>query len=69
MVCRYKLAAIKLVTPTKEHLEKHCNLFSHYPWGQILTATDEDLSSKPFFPGLIKCTNQSPPIAYKANSR
>ncbi|KAK0356744.1 nucleoside diphosphate kinase Ndk1 [Friedmanniomyces endolithicus] len=36
----YKLAAIKLVTPTKEHLEKHY----------------EDLSDKPFFKGLITCT-------------
>ena len=35
----YKLAAIKLVTPTKEHLEKHY----------------EDLSDKPFFKGLITC--------------
>merc|ERR1711977_727884 len=33
----YKLAAIKLVTPSKEHLEKHY----------------EDLKGKPFFPGLI----------------
>ncbi|KAK2807124.1 nucleoside diphosphate kinase [Onygenales sp. PD_10] len=33
----YKLAAIKLVTPSKEHLEKHY----------------EDLSSKPFFKGLV----------------
>ncbi|KKZ68838.1 nucleoside diphosphate kinase [[Emmonsia] crescens] len=33
----YKLAAIKLVTPSKEHLEKHY----------------EDLSSKPFFNGLV----------------
>ena len=36
----FKLAAIKLVTPSKEHLEKHY----------------ADLSSKPFFPGLIACT-------------
>ncbi|PUU80112.1 nucleoside diphosphate kinase [Tuber borchii] len=33
----YKLAAIKLVTPGREHLEKHY----------------ADLSDKPFFPGLI----------------
>jgi len=33
----YKLAAIKLVTPSKEHLEKHY----------------EDLSDKPFFKGLV----------------
>ncbi|KAG0123975.1 nucleoside diphosphate kinase [Tuber indicum] len=33
----YKLAAIKLVTPSKEHLEQHY----------------ADLSNKPFFPGLI----------------
>lgn len=38
-VCRYKLAAIKLVTPSKEHLEKHY----------------EDLSEKPFFKGLVTC--------------
>ena len=36
---RYKLAAIKLVTPSKEHLEKHY----------------EDLSEKPFFKGLVNC--------------
>ncbi|KAL2386622.1 nucleoside diphosphate kinase [Blastomyces dermatitidis] len=36
----YKLAAIKLVTPSKEHLEKHY----------------EDLSSKPFFKGLVTCS-------------
>lgn len=35
----FKLAAIKLVTPSKEHLEKHY----------------EDLAGKPFFPGLIAC--------------
>ncbi|MCJ1398823.1 nucleoside diphosphate kinase [Xylographa trunciseda] len=33
----YKLAAMKLVTPSKEHLEKHY----------------EDLSEKPFFKGLV----------------
>jgi len=38
-VRRYKLAAIKLVTPSKEHLEKHY----------------EDLSEKPFFKGLVTC--------------
>jgi nucleoside diphosphate kinase len=42
----FKLAAIKLVTPTKEHLEKHY----------------EDLSDKPFFPGLIACTPCPPPL-------
>ena len=35
----FKLVAIKLVTPGKEHLEKHY----------------EDLSSKPFFAGLVSC--------------
>ncbi|KAK0720395.1 nucleoside diphosphate kinase-like protein [Lasiosphaeris hirsuta] len=35
----FKLVAIKLVTPSKEHLEKHY----------------ADLSSKPFFPKLITC--------------
>jgi len=35
----FKLAAIKLVSPSKEHLEKHY----------------EDLSSKPFFKGLVTC--------------
>ncbi|KAI9891258.1 MAG: nucleoside diphosphate kinase [Vezdaea aestivalis] len=34
----YKLAAIRLMTPSQKHLEQHY----------------EDLSSKPFFPGLIK---------------
>ncbi|KAI6244859.1 Nucleoside diphosphate kinase [Erysiphe necator] len=40
----YKLVAIKLVTASKEHLEKHY----------------EDLSSKPFFPGLIQYMGSGP---------
>ncbi|PQE23763.1 nucleoside-diphosphate kinase protein [Rutstroemia sp. NJR-2017a WRK4] len=40
----YKLAAIKLVTPGKEHLEKHY----------------EDLSDKPFFAGLVNYMNSGP---------
>ena len=36
---RYKLAAMKLVTPSRQHLEKHY----------------EDLSDKPFFKGLVEC--------------
>lgn len=39
----YKLAAIKLMTPSKEHLEKHY----------------EDLSEKPFFKGLVTCTSST----------
>ena len=35
----YKLAAMKLVSPTKEHLEKHY----------------EDLAEKPFYKGLVSC--------------
>lgn len=35
----FKLAALKLATPSKEHLEKHY----------------ADLAGKPFFPGLITC--------------
>lgn len=35
----FKLQAIKLVTPSKEHLEKHY----------------ADLSDKPFFQGLVTC--------------
>lgn len=40
---RYKLVAIKLVTASKEHLEKHY----------------ADLKDKPFFPGLITCTRHT----------
>ncbi|CVK87352.1 probable nucleoside-diphosphate kinase [Fusarium mangiferae] len=40
----FKLAAIKLVTPGKEHLEKHY----------------ADLAGKPFFPGLIEYMNSGP---------
>merc|ERR1711864_8010 len=40
----YKLVAIKLMTASQEHLEKHY----------------EDLSSKPFFPGLIKYMGSGP---------
>merc|ERR1712036_76829 len=40
----FKLVAIKLVTPGKEHLEKHY----------------EDLSSKPFFAGLVSYMNSGP---------
>ena len=36
----YKLVAIKLMTASKEHLEKHY----------------EDLKDKPFFKGLVSCT-------------
>ncbi|KAK3073369.1 nucleoside diphosphate kinase Ndk1 [Teratosphaeriaceae sp. CCFEE 6253] len=43
----YKLAAIKLVTPSKEHLEKHY----------------EDLSDKPFFKGLITYMGSGPVCA------
>jgi nucleoside diphosphate kinase len=35
----FKLVAIKLLTASKEHLEKHY----------------EDLAKKPFFPGLVSC--------------
>jgi nucleoside-diphosphate kinase len=40
MFTRYKLVAIKLMTASKEHLEKHY----------------ADLSDKPFFKGLVSCT-------------
>ncbi|KAL5350483.1 nucleoside diphosphate kinase Ndk1 [Pseudogymnoascus australis] len=40
----YKLAAIKLCTPGKEHLENHYS----------------DLSSKPFFAGLVEYMNSGP---------
>ncbi|KAG9233927.1 nucleoside diphosphate kinase [Amylocarpus encephaloides] len=40
----YKLVGIKMITPGKEHLEKHY----------------ADLSSKPFFPGLIKYMESGP---------
>ncbi|KAI9654337.1 MAG: nucleoside diphosphate kinase [Bathelium mastoideum] len=43
----FKLAAIKLVTPSKEHLEKHY----------------EDLSDKPFFKGLITYMGSGPVAA------
>ncbi|KAL1628522.1 nucleoside diphosphate kinase Ndk1 [Neofusicoccum ribis] len=43
----YKLAAIKLVTPSKEHLEKHYS----------------DLADKPFFPGLIAYMGSGPVAA------
>lgn len=46
--CRYKLAAIKLVTPSKEHLEKHY----------------EDLSEKPFFKGLVTCMSFPTVVMY-----
>lgn len=40
----FKLAGIKMVTPSKEHLEKHY----------------ADLSDKPFFKGLITCASIGP---------
>ena len=40
MACSYKLVALKLISPGREHLEKHY----------------EDLSDKPFFKGLVTCT-------------
>ena len=39
----YKLVAIKLMTASKEHLEKHY----------------ADLSDKPFFKGLVSCMSQN----------
>ena len=44
MLSRFKLVAIKMVSPSKEHLEKHY----------------EDLSSKPFFKGLVTCMPHLP---------
>ena len=43
----FKLVALKLTTPTKEHLEKHY----------------ADLSDKPFFPGLIQYMLSGPVVA------
>ena len=43
----YKLVALKMVTPSKEHLEQHY----------------ADLSSKPFFPGLITYMSSGPVVA------
>ncbi|GAM83941.1 hypothetical protein ANO11243_019310 [Dothideomycetidae sp. 11243] len=43
----YKLVAIKLVTPSKEHLEKHYS----------------DLSDKPFFKGLVAYMGSGPVCA------
>lgn len=66
----YKLAAIKLITPSQEHLEKHCALKAHHynQWHMLTKLPDEDLSSKPFFPGLIKCTPQlTPPVDVSNN--
>jgi nucleoside-diphosphate kinase len=37
----YKLVAIKMVSASKEHLEKHY----------------ADLAGKPFFPGLVSCAS------------
>lgn len=61
----FKLVALKLVTPGKEHLEKHCR----FPTTPLLISsfdtdpgTDADLSSKPFFAGLVECTSFSLPI-------
>jgi nucleoside diphosphate kinase len=44
----FKLTAIKLVTASKEHLEKHY----------------ADLSEKSFFPGLIACTVLPPLLTH-----
>ncbi|KAJ9612659.1 nucleoside diphosphate kinase [Exophiala oligosperma] len=52
IICRfekrgYKLVALKMVSPSKEHLEKHY----------------EDLSSKPFFKGLVTYMLSGPIVA------
>lgn len=39
IIYSYKLVALKLVTPSKEHMEKHY----------------EDLAQKPFYKGLVTC--------------
>ncbi|KAL9612688.1 MAG: hypothetical protein Q9167_002724 [Letrouitia subvulpina] len=46
-VVRYKLAAIKMVTPSKEHLEEHY----------------KDLSQKPFFKNLVTYMLSGPIVA------
>jgi len=43
----FKIVALKLTFPTKEHLERHY----------------EDLSNKPFFPGLIQYMASGPVVA------
>ena len=43
----FKLVALKMMTPSKEHLEKHY----------------ADLSTKPFFPGLVKYMMMGPVVA------
>lgn len=43
----FKLAALKLCSPSKEHLEQHY----------------ADLSSKPFFPGLVSCKHLAMNVA------
>lgn len=42
----YKLVALKLVTPSKEHMEKHY----------------EDLAQKPFYKGLVTCMSDHYPL-------
>ncbi|KAB8360916.1 hypothetical protein FH972_024648 [Carpinus fangiana] len=42
----YKLAALKLVSPGQEHLEKHYS----------------DLADKPFYKGLVACTYLTSPL-------
>lgn len=48
----FKLVAIKLTTPSKEHLEKHY----------------ADLSDKPFFKGLVTCTSLNPDKGLRRNA-
>lgn len=52
----YKLVAIKLTMPGTAHLEKHCQcVYILVGESGLIMSLDEDLSQKPFFPGLVKC--------------
>lgn len=49
-MCSFKLAAMKMTSPSKELLEQHYG----------------DLSTKPFFPGLLACMSSIEKIIYLA---
>ncbi|EGX90706.1 nucleoside diphosphate kinase [Cordyceps militaris CM01] len=58
----FKLVAIKLVSPTKEHLETHCKS-SRATVAPVYDANmipDADLKEKSFFPGLIQYMGSGP---------
>lgn len=59
---RYKLVAVKSVTPSKELAKEHCKvLFSSYS-NDLRIHIDVDLAARPFYPGLVDYITSGTPV-------